>query len=429
MSSARLQPSIFAPDGAAVRTDLTLRVPCLPPKVASSNAGLGPAAAAISSNAVAAAATTVRPQAFFVPSSHLSPFGGAVVLLSCPLLTLPPPPPPPPQMPLGLVLMTQNGATVWKVVPIYISFASLSALWTTNDPSLKNIFSTPVPGILFAVNSDASGKHVFAVGSPSSQWSSVAAVMTPLVANTPAALGIQVKTTGTILYSGNSGMSWVQQTAPTLYAGLVPYTLFDVAVQKGTTAVAVGGSSSIKFGDKAAGTIIFTANGGFSWTQAVYPSSTGSTAPVFTCVSLQPSVAGIQTVWVGGFTTRSDTALTAAAVLATSFYPVAAVSGLVAGVSSGVPRSRGQIYTLLSSRDSGKTFAAAPSTSLPTGFVLTSNTMAGTDSFVTDRSVYGVTWDNANHGWVFGCARRCNPAEQSSELSAAAACFRSLIAG
>lgn len=340
----------------------------------SSAAPLGPVAAAVSNNAVDAAATGV-------------------------------------DVALGLVLMTQNGGTVWKVVPVHASFAVLSSLWVNNDPSLKNIFNTPVPGILFSVMSDASGKHVYAVGSPSSLYSSSATAMVPLVNNVLVAAGVQVKTFATILYSGNSGMSWVQQTAPTLYSGSVPYTLFDVAVQKGTTAVAVGGSASIKYGAKSAGTILLTTNGGFSWTQAVYPSSTSTKAPVFTCATLQPSVSGVQAVWVGGFTTRTDAALAGLAVPTTAvdFYPTAAIAGFqpTSGatiVSSGVPRAKGQVYTILLSRDGGKTFAAAPTAGLPTGFVVTSFTHATTDRLITDRSVYGITWDNAQHGWIFGCA-------------------------
>lgn len=339
----------------------------------STAAALGPAAAAVSTNAVAAAAAT--------------------------------------SVPLGMILMTQNGGTVWKVSPITTSFAVLSSLWVNNDPSLKNIFNTPLPGILFGVQSDASGKHVYVVGSPASTYTSANTAMTNLVSNAAPATGVQVKTYGTILYSGNAGLSWVHQTAPTLFSGLVPYTLFDVAVQKGTTAIAVGGSASIKYGDKSAGTIVYTTNGGFSWTQAVYPSSTGTKAPVFTCVALQPAVQGAQAVWVGGFTTRTDRALAGLTVptKAADFYPVAAVAGFqpTSGtptiVSSGVPRAKGQIYTILVSRDGGKTFAAAPTAGLPTGYVVTSFTHAATDALTTDRSVYGITWDNAQHGWIYGC--------------------------
>lgn len=317
----------------------------------------------------------------------------------------------------GLVLMTQNGGSVWKNVPIWVPYATLLPLWVSNDPSLKTIFATPIPGILFGVQSDASGKHVYAVGSGSSLYSTSATALAYITAGGTTALGVQVKPFGTILYSGNSGMSWVQQTAPTLYSGLKPYALFSVAVQKGTTAIAVGGSPFYKFGAGSAGTIIYTMNGGFSWVQSVYPGSTGTSVPVLTSVALQPSMSGVQQVWVGGYTTNNDgdsgTVVTvgpalsagggAGAVKKVDFYPVAAVTGLTVispgtTVSSGVPRAKGQIYTILMSKDAGKTFMAAPTAGFPTGFVQT----AFGGAAVTDRAVYGITWDNANHGWVYG---------------------------
>lgn len=316
--------------------------------------------------------------------------------------------------PQGMILMTQNGGSLWKFVPVWTGYTALNALWVNNDPSLKNIFNTPIPGILFGVQSDASGKHVYAVGSGSVMYYKGATPNWAQISDNSAAItAVKVYTFGTILYSGNSGMSWVPQTAPTLYSGVVPYALYDVAVQKGTTAVAVGGSPYIKFGDKSAGTIIYTMNGGFSWTQAVYPQSTGSKAPVFTCVALQPAVAGVQAVWVGGFTTRTDQALAgltlgaASPTKAVDFYPVAAVAGYTPTtgatiVSSGVPRAKGQIYNILISKDGGRTFAAAPTAGLPTGYVQTSYTHKTTDAFVTDNSVYGITWDNAQHGWIYG---------------------------
>lgn len=52
--------------------------------------------------------------------------------------------------------------------------------------------------------------------------------------------------------------------------------------------------------------------------------------------------------------------------------------------------------------DGGRTFAAAPASTLPDGFVQTSYAHAVTDSLLEPRHVYGITWDNGNHGWIYG---------------------------
>lgn len=112
--------------------------------------------------------------------------------------------------PQGAVYMTNNGGSVWKLVPTFVSGASLTSLWRNNDASLKNIFSSPVPGILFSVSSDASGKHVYAVGSPGTtqQVSSSVAIS----GNSAAATTVVTKAYATVVYSGNSGMSWCDES-------------------------------------------------------------------------------------------------------------------------------------------------------------------------------------------------------------------------
>lgn len=112
-------------------------------------------------------------------------------------------------MAMGYVYMTTNGGSIWKTVPIYVSYSSLALLWKQNtQPALRQALSQPIPGILFGVMSDAGGKHVYAVGSPSSTWSASATANVKLVDNTVVAAGVQVKSYGTVLYSGNAGISW-----------------------------------------------------------------------------------------------------------------------------------------------------------------------------------------------------------------------------
>lgn len=85
--------------------------------------------------------------------------------------------------------------------------------------------------------------------------------------------------------------------------------------------------------------------------------------------------------------------------------PVAAQTGLQtvgAAVVQDGTRAKGQIYTVLLSMDGGKTFVAAPAASLPDGFVQTSFKHDATSALLLPRHVYGVTWDNGNHGWIFG---------------------------
>lgn len=274
--------------------------------------------------------------------------------------------------PQGVVFTTMNGGTLWKLVPTFVSVGTLGSLWRNNDPSLKTIFSNPVPGILFSVSSDASGKHVFAVGSPGTMQ--MASGPTAIIGNTVAATTVLAKVYGTILYSGNSGMSWVQQTAPTLFNALRTYTLFDVAVQKGTTAIAVGGSAKWAYGNNAAGTIICTSNGGFSWMQAVYPGSAGTSVPTFTSVSLQPSIAGVQSVWVGGFTSRTDQATLPTATV--SIIASTSAGNVLTFTSTVVP-SVGDVFTIAS-------YSASTGTTIGT-------LVAGTTTFtVTAVSPAGV---------------------------------------
>jgi len=293
-------------------------------------------------------------------------------------------------LPAGVVYMTANGGTVWKNVPLFYSKESAAAAISTSSlTTVQAVYAQYVPGVLFGVNSDAAGKNVYAVGSAG--MTGAAAETTP---GTPGDYTITwtQQTTPTILYSGNSGSSWVAQTAPA--SSTTPYGLYSVAVLKGTTAFAVGGdmTSTVEGGAGTSsgasppvydaitnGQIIYTANGGFSWNQAVFPGNSGIKAPVFTTVALNG-----QTVWVGGYTKTTE------------YYPVAQVVG-----ATGVTAVSGQGYTVLLSTD-GKTFVgAAAFSTFPAGFIQTSG-LKTTASTPTAKDIYGITWDNNVHGYIYG---------------------------
>jgi hypothetical protein len=102
----------------------------------------------------------------------------------------------------------------------------------------------------------------------------------------------------------------------------------------------------------------------------------------------------------------SNQPLYTSAINAADFFPVAAQSGLITTtsgqVASATARSAGTIYTLLTSVNGGRTFSAVPTASLPTGYLVTAQAQVSPIKLAADRSVYGITWDNSMHGWIFG---------------------------
>lgn len=78
--------------------------------------------------------------------------------------------------PFGLIILSSNGGSVWKGVPIFAAtYSRLQSAYTAGDDNaVRTAFSNPFPGILFAVQSDGKGRNVFAVGSPGSTFSSSA---------------------------------------------------------------------------------------------------------------------------------------------------------------------------------------------------------------------------------------------------------------
>lgn len=70
-------------------------------------------------------------------------------------------------LPLGLILVTSNGGSIWRGVPLFPSFNAVSnAKRLEDNTAFRTAFSNPFPGILFGVSSDDKGRNVYAVGSP-----------------------------------------------------------------------------------------------------------------------------------------------------------------------------------------------------------------------------------------------------------------------
>lgn len=360
---------------------------------------------------------------------------------------------------MGAVFMSTNGGTVWRNVPIFPSRATAVTAWVANNAAvIKTIYAAWFPGILFGIHGTSNGKYLYAVGSPGSRYYADAAMTNPIVDNTAAAASVKVDTNPTILFSSNGGVSWTAQKGP--FRGGARLTLFDVSVEKGSTAVACGGHPTVNFGAKSNGAIILTTNGGFTWRQ-VYPTTTTSqTTPTLNCVTHQPAIAGVSRVWVGGYVTVTDaqrtvTAPSAATLPQTGFcarpfqasrhpssrghpcfsrpaphsnasqsapreispdfpFPPLKSSFLLpravptaAQVSDGfaAPRTEGLIHTVLLSLDNGQTFSPAPFQIFPRDFVqraFSYNTPTRTDPYLIDRTVYGIAWENSARGWIYG---------------------------
>lgn len=64
------------------------------------------------------------------------------------------------------------------------------------------------------------------------------------------------------------------------------------------------------------------------------------------------------------------------------------------------PRTKGASYTVLISKDMGKTFVPAAAASFPTGWVQTSFNAPAT--YLLPRNVYGFLWESDKEGWMYG---------------------------
>lgn len=278
----------------------------------------------------------------------------------------------------GVIYMTTMGGTVWSQIPLFYTKSEAAEVWSNGValPTATKLYAQQIPGPLFSIQADASGRNVFAVG---------AAPLFATVAAGATSVSWEMGSGGTILYSANRGVTWVSQVAPAHANSNFGqgYTLLSVAVAKGTTAWAVGGDMySDSFSSGASGTIIGTTNGGLSWKNLIYPIYSGASAPIFTSVTYNDGV-----VWVAGSFVYG----------ANDFYPVPATG-----------TTPGQNYNVLVSMDGVHFAGALAYAQFPPGFVTTSTCgsfSGGTtcaNSNFNYKTVYGITWDNAVHGWIFG---------------------------
>lgn len=107
-------------------------------------------------------------------------------------------------MTYGMLLITTNGGTVWRNIPLFYTFQTTYSTAMVGDVNmLTNLYKQKIPGFLFSVQSDGSGKHVYAVGG--SRYSGTVTTAPPYT--------VSYTMTGapTILYSGNKGASWCEK--------------------------------------------------------------------------------------------------------------------------------------------------------------------------------------------------------------------------
>jgi len=266
----------------------------------------------------------------------------------------------------GTVLVSTNGGTQWTFLPV----GTISGL--------------------YAVSADSSGKHVYAVGATSGvvNGSALANVALQFYSQTP-----------TIIYSGNYGQSWVNQTAPVIPQAT--YQLLSVFVLRGTIAYAAGGNLFSQNGIGALaqygfGTIVATFNGGFTWSQQPIISFNTSAGP-FTNAAFGNG-AGIPVInSIAFITPKTGTSV--------GKYVGWAVgeNGLILKTVSGVPiKTLSNPYPTIPvntqfqwSALTSASAAAYPLTTLyPAGNAVT--------SFPLTFSFYEIVWDNNAVGYIYG---------------------------
>lgn len=211
---------------------------------------------------------------------------------------------------------------------------------------------------LLAITSDNAGRNVYAVG----------AQRTP-ASNTPP-----------ILYSGNSGVSWVSQVAPAISSGgtFVQYQLTSVTAATGKVVYAAGGD--VETGDQN-GVILLTVNGGFSWLQQTIQLK--YTAAATAAFASTPNVGA----YYGIAYNRNK------AVDATVWAVGAPMTLSAAGPCYNIVKVYLPQGTLSASLYAS--FVTIPTSSLPLSFGLSCSGVTGT-------VMYGIVWDNPLHGWIYG---------------------------
>lgn len=342
------------------------------------------------------------------------------------------------------VLMTTNGGTVWRNVPVVYDQVSLYAAYSTDVTVGQQMLSSLQPGTLFAVHADSSGKNVYAVGAnpwqlvdltAAADMSAPADLIT--YGGTTATHTVSLRAYGTILYSANGGVSWTLQAAPAML-GTYNYALLDVYVAKSTTVFAVGGSltnptgagqllsstpaytqyTGPQFGN---GIIIATENSGNTWYMQSFPRNEYGMAPAFTCITFNGPVG-----WVGGYVFDagavvvydSTTATAATYDLTGQWYTGVGGQGATtftgtvtypvtgSDVEMGSIATSGLSYTVLITMDR-KMWTVVPPHAFPVGFALAGDFsedagMIPAEAVALQPDVKGIVWDNSQSGWMYG---------------------------
>jgi len=265
----------------------------------------------------------------------------------------------------GAVLVSTNGATQWSFMP------------------------TGTISGLYAVGADSSGKHVYAVGATAGvvNASALASLAQPFYSSAP-----------TIIYSGNYGMSWVNQSAPVIPS--CAYQLLSVFVLRGTMAYAAGGNLYSQNGIGAPavygfGTIVATFNGGFTWSQQpIATFSNSASVAGSTTNTAFGNGAGIPVI-------NSISFITPTSGTSVGKYIGWAVgeNGLIIKTTSGIPiKTLSNPYPTIPVNVQftwsalGASYPAA--LVYPAGNALT--------AFPSAFSLYEIVWDNNAVGYIFG---------------------------
>lgn len=209
---------------------------------------------------------------------------------------------------------------------------------------------------LLSVTSDSAGRNVYAVG----------AQRTPATYTPP------------IMYSGNSGISWVAQVAPAISVGgsLHPYSLTSVSAATGKIVYAAGGTLDAT---ALGGVVLLTVNGGFTWLQQTLQwQYTASAASAYASTSNVGAVHGI------------------------SYNRNKAVDATVWAVGAANNVGSGPCYNIMrlylpqgtASASLYASFVTIPTSALPAAFGLSCTGVSPT--------MYGIVWDNPLHGWIYG---------------------------
>jgi len=287
----------------------------------------------------------------------------------------------------GQIMTSTNGGTMWNYAPVPAnipsSFCSSSALATGQQ--------CPVPG-LTGIGADSSGRHLYAVG-----WTAlngnVAAGDATTAGNVLVAAAQPYSTPGAgfIMYSGNSGASWVVQSAPILPGTIYVYS--GVSVPRGTIAIAVGGQpifsqvyqagvmsasaapGSVTATTGPAGIVSATFNGGFSWLNMPI---TANFINGVACQSSNPQ----KTYTCIVVSDRYQAQLTT--------FNATTVSSVLLGTQLGANVQPAFSWTSLS-------LPAQTSTSGPTTVVAGTTRATGIGAHLL-----GVVFDNPQVGWIFG---------------------------